>query len=234
MRIPVFALTVVAALAAAGPAPAEMATLSVTGQGSAGAAPDIARLRAGVETDGATAAEALAANSALAARIIETLKAAGVAPRDLQTSGLNVQPVYDNRPRTQPQGMPPVVGYRVGNTVAVTIRDLTGLGPAIDAVVRAGANRIDSVSFGLEDDRAAADEARRAAVADARNSAEVLSQAAGVKLVRVVSMSDGGNFPPQPMAGISFRAEAMAVPVEAGETVVMANVTMVWEIAPVE
>lgn len=235
MRVLVCSLALAAGLALASPALSEVATLTVNGQGTATAAPDIASIRAGVETDGATAAEALAANSALAAKIIAALKAAGVAPRDIQTSGLNVQPLYGDMPRTQeaPQ-VPQVVGYRVSNTVAVTIRALDGMGATLDDLVAAGANRIDSVSFGFGDDAAVSDEARRRAVADARRSADVLAEAAGVKLVRVLSVSDGGSFQPQPMGGAMFRAERMAVPVETGESSVQANVTVVWEIAPAE
>jgi uncharacterized protein YggE len=237
MRVLVLSLALAAGLALAGPALAEVATLTVNGQGTAAAAPDIASVRAGVETDGATAAEALAANSALAAKIIAALKAAGVAPRDIQTSGLNVQPLYGEMPRTLPQEVPQapqVVGYRVSNTVAVTIRALDGMGAVLDDLVQAGANRIDSVSFGFGDDAAVSDEARRRAVADARRSAAVLAEAAGVKLVRVLSVNDGGSFQPQPMDGAMFRADRMAVPVETGESSVQANVTVVWEIGPAE
>jgi len=226
----VLALAIAAAFPVAGPARAETATLTVTGEGSAGAAPDLATIRTGVETDGATAAAALAANSAAAARIIETLKAAGVAPRDIQTSDLFVQPLYREPTRQLPQQPPEVAGYRVMNTVAVTLRDLGAMGAVLDAVVRAGANRIDSIGFGLADDTAPADEARRQAVADARRRADVLAEAAGVKLVRVLSIAEGGGIHPQP--GMAFRAEAMAVPVEAGEATVRAAVTIVWEIAP--
>jgi hypothetical protein len=236
MRTPLFAaaLALAVALAPYAPTHAQTATLTVTGQGSASAPPDMAVVRAGVETDGATAAEALAANSALAARIIETLKAAGVAPGDIQTSGLAVQPVYRDPPRPLPQEAPEVAGYRVFNAVTVTIRDLGGMGAAIDAVVRAGANRIDSVSFGLSDDSALADAARRDAVADASRAASALAEAARVRLVRVLSIADGGGNGPRPVAGMLFRAEAAAVPVEAGESAIQASVTMVWEIAPGE
>lgn len=235
MRVPVWPLALAVALALAAPLRAEVATLTVNGQGTATAAPDTASVHAGVETDGATAAEALAANSALAAKVIAALKAAGVEPRDIQTSGLIVQPLYGEVPRTLPEGapqVPQVVGYRVANTLAVTVRALDGVGAVLDDLVAAGANRIDSVSFGLADDDGVADEARRRAVADARRSAAVLAESAGVTLARVLSITDGGSFQPQPMGGAMFRAEAMAVPVEAGESAVHATVTVVWEIAP--
>jgi len=237
MRVLVLSLALAAGLALANPALAEVTTLTVNGEGTATAAPDIASVRAGVETDGATAAEALAANSALAAKIIAALKAAGVAPSDIQTSGLNVQPLYGDMQRTQTPGVPQVpevVGYRVSNTVAVTIRALGGMGSVLDDLVAAGANRVDSVSFGFADDTAVADQARRSAVADAKRRAAVLAEAAGVKLVRVLTITDSGSFQPQPMGGAMFRAERMAVPIETGESSVHANVTVVWEIGTVE
>jgi len=234
MQRSIIAALLFGVLAAALPqaAPAETATLTVTGQGRATAAPDIATIRAGVETEGATAAEALAANSALAASIIATLKETGVAPRDIQTSGLYVEPLYEQPAPGQQRQAPRIAGYRVVNEVAVTIRDIGAMGAALDRLVAAGANRINSLGFGLADDRPLADAARREAVADARRAASALAEAAGVKLVRILSVADGGGGGPGPMPGIQFRAEAMAVPVEAGETTVRASVTVVWEIAP--
>lgn len=225
------ALAVCLALATPASALAEPPTLTVTGQGSATAIPDIGTIRVGVETDGKTAAQALTANNTLAGRLIATLKGAGVEPRDIQTGTLFVEPQYDHQSGTQQQRAPEVVGYRVVNEVAVTIRALGDMGAILDQVVRAGANRINSVGFGLSDDRAATDEARRQAVADARRIAEVYAEAAGVKLAGILSINDGGGFQPQPRGGIMMRAEAASVPIEAGESTVRASVTIVWQIA---
>ena len=219
-----------AAQAEAGPTP----TLTVSGEGGVRAAPDIATIRIGVETEGETAAEALAANSARAERMIETLKAAGVEARDIQTGQLSVEPRYADMQRTRPGEAPEVVGYRVFNQVSVTVRDLDALGGVLDRVVSAGANRIDGIGFGLEDDTEKADEARRRAVADAKRRAGVLAEAAGVGLSRILSINEGGGVV-RPMQGMAMmRAEAMDVPVERGEVEVTAHVTIVWEIAPAE
>lgn len=225
-------LALATALAAA-PALAqpEPATLTVRGEGRVGVVPDIATIRTGVETDGRTAAEALSANSAAAARMIETLKAGGVEARDIQTGRLNVQPVYQDNRRTEPGQAPKVIGYRVVNEVVVTVRDLDALGGLIDRVVGAGANRIDAISFGLDDSTGEADEARRRAVADARRRAEVLAEAAGVTLARIRSINEGGGVVRPMQAGVMMRAEAMDAPIERGEVEVSANVTIVWEIA---
>ena len=233
MRHALPALALALTLALPLPLAAETATLTVTGQGTASAAPDSGQVRAGVETAGATAAEALAANNALAASIIETLKAAGVEARDIRTGSLQVNPLYDHSNGNQPNRAPEIVGYSVVNEVAVTIRDLGEMGAILDRLVNSGANRINSIGFGLEDDREAMDKARRAAVADARHLAGLHAEAAGVKLVRILSITAGGGVRPVPMPYAAHRMAAEAVPIEAGETTVSADVTIVWEIAPV-
>ena len=227
------ALAIVAALPMAAPAQEAPATLTVTGEASVSAAPDLATIRAGVETDGETAAAALTANSERAADMIAALRAAGVEPKDLQTGTLRLEPRYADQSRTAPGEAPAVVGYRAINEVMATIRDLDGLGAVIDRVVQAGANRINAIRFGLADDGALADEARRRAVTEARGRAEVLAEAAGVGLGRVLSITDGGDGP-QPVPGMMMRAEAMDVPIERGEVGVQASVTVVWEIAQAE
>lgn len=231
-------LTLAVVLAAVRPAVSQSetgpATLTVNGQGAVRAAPDIATIRAGVETFGESAAEALAANNARAARMIETLKAAGVAARDIQTGRLSVEPRYADMQRVEPGSAPEVSGYQVVNEVALTVRDLDALGRLLDRVVGAGANRINAIGFGLEDDAAKADEARRRAVADAERRAGVLAEAAGVRLARILSINEGGGGV-RPMQGaVMMRTEAMDVPVERGEVEVSAGVTIVWEIAEQE
>jgi uncharacterized protein YggE len=209
------AMAIAIALTLTGPALAEPVTLTVTGHGSASSAPDIGTIRAGVETDEKTAAEAVMASNALSRQIIATLKEAGVAPRDIQTGSLFVEPRYGDMSGSLPRRAPAIVSYRVVNEVSVTIRALKDLGEILDRVVQAGANRINSVGFGLSDDRDVTDEARRNAVA------------AGI-----LSINEGGSFQPQQRGGVMMRAEASSVPVEAGESTVRASVTIVWEIAP--
>lgn len=218
--------------AAPAPADEETATLTVHGEGRVSAAPDMATIRTGVETDGRTAAEALAENSAAATQMIESLKAGGVEDRDIQTGRLSVQPVYADNQRTRTGQRPEVVGYRVMNEVAVTVRDLDTLGRLLDRVVAAGANRIDSIGFDMAESTGQADEARRRAVADARRRAEVLAGAAGVRLARILSINEGGGVVrPMQRDTMMMRAEAMDAPIERGEMEIGANVTVVWEIA---
>ena len=235
-------LALIAALTLAVPAAAQEsepedapATLTVTGTGKVSVAPDMATLRVGVETQAETAAAALSANSEVAQQVIDTLKRQGVADKDVQTANFSVYPVYQDTNRVQPMPEGPrVIGYRVTNQVVAKIRDLAGLGALLDATVSQGANRIDGLEFGLEDDGAPADEARRQAVEDARRKAETYAAAAGVALDRIRSIREGAGGP-IPMRDMAMRAEAaMAVPIAPGETIATETVEVVWEIAPAQ
>ena len=222
--------TIVVMLALAGKfATAAEPVLTITGTGTVSAPPDIATVTTAVEVNGDTAVEALAANSAAMARVIETLRAAGVAERDIQTSGLSVQPVYgDSKLRSYGSDTPEIDHYRVYNGVTVIVRDLAGLGGALDAVVKSGANRINGIGFGFAEPGPLRNEARGKAVADARATAQIYAEATGVRLGRILSISEFGGGPPMPMAAMA-RAES-AVPIATGESGISASVQIVWEI----
>ena len=216
------------------PAPAQddqPPTLGVTGTGEVSVAPDMATLRIGVETRDDSAAAAVAANSEAAQAIIATVKENGVAAEDIQTANFSVSPVYDETSYQSPTG-PRVIGYQATNQVVARVRDLDRLPVLLDATVQSGANRIDGLEFGLADDAATTDEARRLAVEDARRKAGVYAEAAGVRLGAIRSISEGGGGP-IPYYDRAMRAEAAAsVPIERGQTTVRASVHIVWEIAP--
>jgi uncharacterized protein YggE len=207
-------------------------SLSATGQATETAAPDMATVTLGVVSEAKTAREALDANNADIAKVIDAIKAAGIAEKDIGTTGFNVGPVYSN-PRPRDDGSsdaPRITGYQVSNQVQVTIRELAKAGGVLDAAVTAGANQAASIEFGLVDRKPVEDKAMTGAIADAKRKAELMANAAGVKLVRILSVStnEGGGPFPVPMA--MARADK-AVPVMAGERAVSANATVVWEIA---
>ncbi|MBJ3774998.1 SIMPL domain-containing protein [Acuticoccus mangrovi] len=205
---------------------ADGARITVTGMGEASGVPDLATLTLAVETDAATAAEAVSANSETMSAVTAGLKAAGVADRDLRTTGVAVMPRYRNS--DDPGAADdPVAGYQVVNRVEVRVRDLAALGGLIDGAIAKGANRIDGLSLGFADSKPLEDEARKAAVADAIAKAKLYADAAGVKLGDLQRLSDQMRGPgPQPM--LMARA---AVPVETGEMSVSATVVMSWAIA---
>lgn len=204
-------------------------TIAVTGTGSVSAPPDIATVMTGVETFADTAAEALDQNSALMARVFETLTGAGVAEKDIQTSGLSVAPRYTDRKTRLGYE---VAGYQVRNSVHVVVRDLGALGAALDSIVTSGANRIDSVSFGFAEPGDMRNEARRMAVVDARAKAALYAEAAGVALGDVMSITEGGGpIGPQPAMMMNMARAAEAVPIAVGESSLSASVRIVWALA---
>jgi len=216
-------------------APAALAaTITVAGESSVSAVPDSAVLNSGVVSAGKTADEALAANSKAVAALIETIKGAGVAPRDIATSGFSVQPQY--APPTQNQREAPrLIGFEVRNSVRVTVRELSALGGLLDKMVQAGANQASGLTFTLSNRDKLQDEARVAAVKDAMDQAGVVAAAAGLRLVRIVSITPGSDtIAPMPASPMMFKAEAarMAVPVEAGEVEVRGRATIVYEAEP--
>jgi hypothetical protein len=242
MRPPLLSALALAALAALPviayglPARAEPLTalpqIAVTGEGTVEAAPDLATISLGATTEGTTAAEAMAANSAAVAAVLANLEATGIAKRDMQTTGLSLSPVWSNYAGSRP---PRIDKFQAVNGVTVRVRALDSLGRVLDAAIREGANTLNGLSFGIADPVPLMDEARTRAVADARRRADLLTAAAGVRLGRVLSISEGHAGPPVPAP--MFRAEAAmsdAVPVAAGEVAVRASVTVVWEIAPQE
>jgi uncharacterized protein YggE len=228
--IPV-AAALVAGLAAA-PAAADFEnarTIVVTGAGEATKAPDMAYLALGVEADGASASEALRKNSVQMEATIKTLRDAGVDKKDIATSNLSVGARYDY---SREGGAPRLIGYQATNTVNVKLRNLDKAGGVIDKAVASGSNRLDSISFGFADPRPLLNDARKSAVADARERAALYAEAAGVKLGPVLQISDSftGAPDPIPIAARADFAKAEAVPIAAGEQTIGASVTIVYAI----
>ena len=236
------AAALAATMIAAAPATAEseprIPTLNASGEGFVMVAPDIAIVTIGVTTRAETARAALDQNSTETTRVIAEIRAAGVADKDIATSGFAVSPVYEERPPRAGGddggmiAMPKIAGYQVDNAVRVTIRDLEASGALLDKVVTAGANQISGIAFDVADPQAAADEALQKAIADARRRAELMAAAAGVRIVRILDVSGGGGMPMFARAERAFDAGAAPpVPVMPGEARVQANANIVFEIA---
>jgi hypothetical protein len=213
--------------------------LTLDADGKIDHAPDLAVFNAGVTTQGKTAAEALGANSAAMSRVIAALSRTGIADRDIQTSNLGINPVY-SEPRRMPDGStepraPEIVGYQVNNSVTVRQRQPGNYGKVIDTLVNAGANQVSGPSFQIDKPDVVLDEARTEAIAKARGRAELYARAAGLRVVRIVSISEsGGRAPPVPMYRMAVvdAVAAAAPPVVAGEVSLSTNVTVQFELAP--
>ena len=208
-------------------------TLSVSGTGEATGTPDMATLRFSATTRSATAEEALTGNAQKMAAVRDRLRTLNVESRDMQTSGLSLSPYYEQNENGR-YDRAVIAGYEAMNGLTVRLRGTDGAGEVIDAAVQAGANGLDSFSFGFQDDEALQDEARRDAVRDAREKAELLAKEAGVSLGRVVTLTEtGGGGGPQPYYDgrmMRMQAEAAPTPVEAGEQSVTASVQITYEL----
>ncbi|MGE7207469.1 SIMPL domain-containing protein, partial [Sphingomonas sp. NPDC019816] len=158
----------------------------------------------GVVSQGATAAAALSDNAARMQRVLAAVKRAGVADRDIQTATVQLQPQY-----RYGENVPPVItGYQATNTLNIRFRDIARAGGVLDALVAQGANQIDGPNLSLDNPDAALDEARIDAVKRARARADLYARAAGLRVLRIVSISENGENPGGPEHPIMLRAMA--------------------------
>jgi len=212
-------------------------TMSLQGTATINAEPDMATVTTGVVTDADTARAALDDNNNAMAALLDLIKSAGVADKDMQTSDFSVQPQYVYSDKTDANGyrLPPkLAGYQVSNNLTVRLRDLANLGTVLDKMVSAGSNTIGGVSFAVSDSSKLVDDARRAAMKDAIAKANLYADAAGVCLDRIVSISENGGYAPQPklMRSMDLVAEAApSVPVATGEIGYSMTVNVDWELS---
>lgn len=214
--------------------------LTLSAEGRSNRTPDLAVFSAGVTSQGKTAGEALSANSADMNKVITALKRAGIADRDIQTSNLSLNPIYQPQ-RPMPDGtvepaQPKIIGYQVYNTVNVRQRNLAQFGRVLDTLVAAGANQINGPNFQMDDPDAATDEARTQAMKKARARANLYASAAGLKVLRILAISESGGYVPQPQVMYSRAAMAdgmeKSTPVAAGEVSLISTVTVLFELTP--
>jgi uncharacterized protein YggE len=217
----------------------DLTRLTVRGHAQLDKPADRLRLDVGVVTQQATPTGALQENSRLMDEVVKALRKVGLEASELQTGHFDLQPVYSQRPpiRTQQdidEWEPKIIAYRAANTVHVKTKKLDLAGAIIQAANEAGANRIGSIGFDLADPRVHRTEAIRTATSNALTDAGTLAEAAGVELVRIVSI-DLDPFGYQPVVDSmpmmrSAMAEGAAPPVMPGDVMVTAGVTVVYEI----
>jgi hypothetical protein len=243
IRNPALALTAsLAALTLALPAAAMAApTIEIEASGpvlelsiyeSVAAQPDIATIGAGVITKARTATEALRLNSAEMAKVIEQLKKLGVAERDIQTTGINLNAMYDYDQTSRNQVFR---GYQASNRVSVKLRQIAETGRVLDALVVAGATDLDGPNFGLENDEAAKDAARKRALERARARAEDYARQLGYASARVLTISESmsGSSPIPERAMMRASADMVAAappPVQPGMVSTGVGITIQYEL----
>ena len=183
--------------------------LDISATGEVTRVPDLAIISAGVQTLQPTATGAIEENANRMERVRAALKRAGIADKDIQTSSINLNPEYryvENQP-------PKLTGYRATNTVNVKFRDLKRSGAILDALVAEGANQINGPSLTIDKPETAYDEARIRAIAAGQARAELYARALGKRVVRLLTVSEGGGYrmpPPMPYAADAVMAQRVA------------------------
>lgn len=205
--------------------------ITVTGEGQVEAVPDMATISLGVTSQAKEAEAAMEETSGKVRDILSRLEELGLEKRDVQTRRITLSPLWSDQRQNDADQPAEITGYVASNTVTVRVRDLEALGDILGAVVQDGANEFNGLSFGLQEPDAAQDDARREAVADARARAELLAEAAGVRLGSVISINDQSGARPMPrmMAAMADSRES-SVPVAEGEIELNASVAMIFAI----
>ncbi|MEM9277367.1 MAG: SIMPL domain-containing protein [Pseudomonadota bacterium] len=212
-------------------------TISVTGTGSVSVAPDMAVVSVGVVREAKTARDALSQNNIAMAAVLKAMEEKGIAEKDLQTSNFNIQPryFYPKRKANGEQPAPQITGYVVSNNLDIRIRDLDKTGEILDLVVTLGVNSGGNIRFMNDDTSAILKKARIAAVKDAVDKAETLTEAAEVGLGDILNISENAHRPaPVPIAqarALAVQEDAASVPIAGGENSYRVNVQISWEIA---
>jgi uncharacterized protein len=231
------ALAVAALPAAAHAQPAQSITQTIAGTrldisatGEVTRVPDVAVISTGVVTRSTTATGALQQAANRMERVRAALKSAGVEDKDIQTSAINLNPEYRYPNNQSPQ----LTGYTATNQLTVRFRDIRNSGKILDALVAEGANQINGPTLVIDKPEAALDEARARAVVSGRARAELYARAMGMRIVRVVSVSEsGGSYPvppPMPMYARAEVAQAADTKIDPGVQKLQVNLAMVFEL----
>ena len=198
---------------------APVVTLNVTE--TIEAAPDIATVSTGVETRAPTARQAMADNATKMDGLIAALAKAGIAKKDIQTSGIRLNAQYDYSGRNDGTPSPPkFLGYEAANQLSVTLRNVAKVGDLLDRLVAAGATSINGPTFSIDDPAPLLVQARGAALKTAKSQADFYAQQAGFRSARLVSISESnsGGMPPMPVSVQRMSADmAKSTPVEPGQ-----------------
>ncbi|WP_255874403.1 SIMPL domain-containing protein [Microbulbifer elongatus] len=205
--------------------------ISISAQGEASQVPDIANISAGVVTEADESQAAMQANAEQMEKVMRAIKKAGIDEKDVQTSGISLNPRYDYQPNRERK----IIAYQARNSVSITVRKLDDLSKVIDALTAEGANQIHGPSFSIDDPEPLLTEAREKALKMAQVRADAYAEALGTKVRRIVSISEGSHGGmPRPMvmrAEGAMAKDSASTPVAPGETSVSVNVELVFELA---
>lgn len=204
--------------------------LDLSVAGAVSRVPDVAVISAGVVTRSTTASGAISDNAARMERVRAALKRAGIADRDIQTSNINLNPEYRHQDNQAPQ----LIGYTASNQVNIRFRDIRNSGAILDALVAQGANQINGPSLTIDKPEAALDEARAKALTVGRERAELYARSLGMRVVRLIAVSEGGGFdPPRPFADaivVTGARAASKTEIDPGEQQIQITLWMSFEL----
>ncbi len=212
-------------------------TITVDGEGKVTSKPDIATITFSVISEGTTVKDVTADGNTRMGAVVEAVKKLGVDPKDIMTSSYYLNPVYPQviyEPTLRAPVVPKISGYSLNQSATAKIRNLDSVDDVLDAAVKAGANDVGGLSFDIDEDSALKKDARGKAFTAAREKAEEMAGAAGVKLGRVVTFSEATGGYPQPFyreMAFDTKAEAGAMPaIEPGSKELTVNVSVTYEI----
>ncbi|HVC29690.1 MAG TPA: SIMPL domain-containing protein, partial [Steroidobacteraceae bacterium] len=212
---------------------ASPATIRVTGQAKVSKAPDRVYIDIGVTTQAPKSGSAAAQNARRLAAVIAAVKRAAGFGAQLATTEYSISPSYE-----YPQhGAAAIVGYTASNVVRVRLDDLRKMGAVLDAATREGSNEVRDIRFAVRDEEGPRTQALRKAALAARQDAQALADALGLRIVRVLWVGEQSPaVGPPPIYPLPRRFAAATVapptPVEPGTIAVNATVTLTVEVAP--
>jgi uncharacterized protein YggE len=202
--------------------------LDVSATGEVTRVPDVAIISAGVVSRAATASAAIQDSATRMSQVLAALKRAGVEERDIQTSSVSLNPEYRYPENQSPQ----LTGYTASNQVTIRFRDIRTSGKILDTLVSQGANQINGPTLTVDKPEAALDEARAKAIAIGRARAELYARSMGLRVARIVAISESGGYaaPPPPMPMMMARAERDQTSIQPGEQKLQVNLSMTFEL----
>lgn len=212
----------------------------VRGEGKVTTKPDIAEFSVSVSTEGRTSnlSETQKENSEKNNSVISFIKENGVKDEDIRTTGYSIEPRYEYPNCAYLSICPPakLVGYTVRNTVNVKIRDFEKISPILSGVVERGANNLSGPYFNIDEPEKLKSEARAEAIGKAKTEALEIAKASGIRIGRIMSISEDYS-PIYPVyrgymkAAVANEAALPTTPViEPGVEEITVNVTVVYEI----
>lgn len=213
---------------------AEQSTLTVTGEAEVQAAPDRAQINLGAEAQENDAAAATARVNSIMNGALKNIKKLGIKDDAIQTTQVSLYPVYQNL-KSGESGPAKVIAYRAGNSVRITVDDLSLIGKVLDAGSKAGINRQNGVNFELKDDGAARSDALKIAAKEAQRKAESLAESLDLQLGNIRTVDEGNTNVVLPRAytpNMAVASTADSTPVSPGQITVRANVSITYTLRP--